>query len=479
MNMKRARIERTLERAATQGWDDERLAREAVGLAEEILGAALQEQRWAERYEAWRLHRLLADPSGKTFTLALADQVFRPPTAARAASQLRSLVRVHGAPRFLPLHERIALRAAATASRLAPAWVMRAVTATLRRATHNIILPAEEDALARHVAQRREMGARLNLNLLGEAILGEEEAERRLAENLRQLEGPDCDYISVKISSIFSQVNVLAYQDTLERIKEPLRRLYRTALASPLDGRPRFVNLDMEEYRDLHLTCDAFRAVLDEDEFQALEAGIVLQAYLPDSFALQQDLTAWARERRARGGAGIKLRIVKGANLAMEKVDAAVHGWEQAPYQSKHEVDANFKRMLHHACAPEHAAAVRVGVGSHNLFDLAYALLLREREGVRDRVEPEMLEGMANHQARVVEQVAGGLLFYAPVVRRDSFHSAIAYLVRRLDENTAPENFLHDLFGMRVGGPLWQQQRERFLSACAASQTVGSRPARR
>jgi hypothetical protein len=98
----------------------------------------------------------------------------------------------------------------------------------------------------------------------------------------------------------------------------------------------------------------------------------------------------------------------------MEKVEAAVHGWEQTPYEFKGEVDANFKRMLHYACEKPHAEAVRVGVGSHNLFDVSYALLLRERQGVRERVEIEMLEGMANHQARVVEEVGGSLLFYAP-----------------------------------------------------------------
>ena len=169
---------------------------------------------------------------------------------------------------------------------------------------------------------------------------------------------------------------------------------------------------------------------------------------------------------------------MKGANLAMETVEAAVHGWEQAPYDSKGQVDASFKRMLHYACRPENAAAVRLGVGSHNLFDVSYALLLREREGVRERVEIEMLEGMANYQARVVEELAGSLLFYAPVVKRENFHSAIAYLVRRLDENTAPENFLHDLFGMRPGGPKWSEQCERFLLACGARETVSIRSRR-
>ena len=476
--MKEKLISRRLEQAGNEGWDDAKLAEEAVGLAEEILIAAKKEQRLRERYEAWKMHRMLGDPAGKVFTLEMADQVFRPRTAWRAASQFRHLVESRGAPEYLPLHERIALAVAAAGSHLAPEAVIAAVTAKMRRESRQVVLPAEPGFLDRHIAKRRQMGARLNLNLLGEAILGEEEAARRLQQNIRRLESADCDYISVKISSIFSQVNVLAYEDTLEQVKEPLRQLYRVAQENAVEGKPKFVNLDMEEYRDLHLTCDAFQDVLSEEEFRNLEAGIVLQAYLPDSFELQKKLMRWSRERRVRGGAGIKLRIVKGANLAMEKVEAAVHGWEQAPYEFKGEVDANFKRMLHYACEKDHAEAVRVGVGSHNLFDVSYALLLRERQGVRKRVEIEMLEGMANHQARVVEKVGGSLLFYAPVVDRGNFHSAIAYLVRRLDENTAPENFLHDLFGMRPGGEKWNEQRERFLLACSAKDEVSAVPAR-
>ncbi|MES2439522.1 MAG: proline dehydrogenase family protein, partial [Verrucomicrobiota bacterium] len=97
---------------------------------------------------------------------------------------------------------------------------------------------------------------------------------------------------------------------------------------------------------------------------------------------------------------------------------------------------------------------------------------------VEDRVEFEMLEGMANHQARAVRDAADGLLLYAPVVKREDFHSAIAYLVRRLDENTSPENFLHDLFGMKQGDAGWENQKSRFLSACDAIDSTSSGPRR-
>ena len=339
-----------------------------------------------------------------------------------------------------------------------------------RHETEPLILPGEDEDLRRYLAERRAAGVRLNLNQLGEAILGEAEAARRLEAYLALLAREDVEYISVKVSSVSSQIELAAFRQTVEIVKDRLRTLYRQALRHRYrhpDGRvtPKFVNLDMEEYRDLDLTVTAFREVLDEAEFLALSAGIVLQAYLPESHRVQRALVAWATARCERGGAPIKLRVVKGANLAMERIEADLHGWPQAPFTSKFEVDANFKRMVEYGCRRDHADAVRVGIASHNLFDVAYGLLLREDEAVEPWVEFEMLEDMANHQARAVQGRAGGLLFYAPVVRAEDFHSAIAYLVRRLDENTAEDNFLRHVFGLEPGSPEWEHERERFLAA--------------
>ena len=219
----------------------------------------------------------------------------------------------------------------------------------------------------------------------------------------------------------------------------------------------------MEEYRDLHLTVALFRLVLDEPEFYRHEAGIVLQSYLPDSFLIQQELTVWAMQRHLQGGAPIKIRIVKGANLAMEQLEAAFREWPQAPYPCKASVDANFKRMVAYGCRKEHAQAAHLGIGSHNLFDIAYALLLRAENGVEKEVSFEMLEGMADHLRRVVQQISGDMLLYCPAATKEEFQNAVAYLVRRLDENTAPENFLRQAFDLKPGTSAWDQQVQLFL----------------
>ncbi len=459
------------------------LAREAIALAEILLQRAQAEQTSREYGQGRKLARMMDDPGGKAMTLSLVDQAFHSHRPARIAEQLRHLLKRYGTPCYMDWWERAGLATGGFLAHYLPAFVVPPMVARLRQETANVILPGEEADLRRYLQARRASGVRLNLNQLGEAILGEEEAARRLDAYLALLAREDVEYISVKISSVFSQINLVAFDQTVEQIRVRLRTLYRHALNHlylPPHGaaRPKFINLDMEEYRDLHLTVRAFCDVLDEPEFLNLRAGIVLQAYLPDAFQVQRHLTAWSGSRVARGGAPIKIRIVKGANLAIEQIEAALHGWPQAPYRDKRDVDANFKRMVAYGCQPEHATVVHLGVASHNLFDIAYALLLRQRLGVHEQVEFEMLEGMANHQARAVQAEARGLLLYAPVVKASDFHSAIAYLVRRLDENTAEDNFLHDLFGLEPGSAAWEKQRQRFLQAVAHQNDVADTPNR-
>src|SRR5712692_7193762 len=455
----------------------------AVDLAATLLGEARAQETPEEKAQARRLARMMEDPRGKQLTIALVDQAFRSRRPERIADQLGYVLERYGTPQFMEWWERVALMLGGVMGHYLPSVVVPPIVARLRHETESLILPGEEVELEHYLAERGRAGVRLNLNLLGEAILGEGEAARRLEAYLALLAREDVEYISVKVSSVFSQINLVAFRHTVERVKERLRVLYGQALRHQYrhaDGRltPKFINLDMEEHRDLDLTVTAFREVLDEAEFLALRAGVVLQAYLPESHRAQRALTAWAIERRRRGGAPVKLRIVKGANLAMERIEAARHGWPQAPYTTKVDVDANFKRMVEYGCRLEHVRAVHLGIATHNLFDVAHGLVLRDDEGVEPFVEFEMLEGMANHQARAVQGRAGGLLLYAPVVRAEDFHSAIAYLVRRLDENTAPENFLRHVFDLEPGSAEWAAERDRFLAAFEIMAELSDAPRR-
>jgi RHH-type transcriptional regulator, proline utilization regulon repressor / proline dehydrogenase / delta 1-pyrroline-5-carboxylate dehydrogenase len=437
----------------------------AVKLAAEILRESRKRETSQERGRSAQMARMMQDENGKKFTIVMADQVLKINEPRLAASRLGSILRQYGVPQYLSALNRTALWAAGAAAKLMPGMVMPQINRQVRRESAHVIVSAEPQKFANYVRERQAAKFRINFNQLGEAVLGDEEAARRHQAYLQRLAEPEIVYASVKLSSVVSQISMTGYRDTIELIKPKLRELYRAAIKHGGE-QPKFVNLDMEEYRDLHMTVDVFCEVLDELEFERLEAGIVLQAYLPDSFAMQQRLTEWAKNRKARTGAGIKIRLVKGANLAMEQVEASLRGWRQAPYESKPEVDANYKRMLEFGTRAENISAVRLGIASHNLFDVAYALLVREHRQIAERLEFEMLEGMANAQAAEVRERSGGMVVYTPAVPDDEFEAAIAYLVRRLDENTAPGSFLGALFALEEGTAEWRRQSEAFLLAC-------------
>ncbi|HEV8051736.1 MAG TPA: bifunctional proline dehydrogenase/L-glutamate gamma-semialdehyde dehydrogenase, partial [Parachlamydiaceae bacterium] len=472
-----------LDAAKGQAFSPEMRRKVAIELAAIMLEESLRIQTPKEKREKKLLARMMNDPLGKAFSTFMADQCFRSNNNSRVADQLVYLINQFGIPSFLTPFNKFQLLIFKYLGKPFSAVTIPLVKRMLRKQMSSVILPGEPKLLSRHMEKRRRDGVRINLNHLGEAILGENEAERRLNMYLNDLANPEVEYISIKISTIFSQISLLGWEDTLNILSVRLKRLYRSALENfyvlPNGTKvPKFVNLDMEEYRDLNLTVTLFKRVLDDAEFYQYSAGIVLQAYLPDAFLFQQELTVWAMQRVNNGGAPIKIRIVKGANLAMEQVESALKGWPQAPYHSKTLTDANYKRMLTYASETVRAKAVHIGVGSHNLFDIAFALLIRAENGIEEYMTFEMLEGMADPIRRVVQSLSGNMLLYCPAATSEEFQNAVAYLIRRLDENTAPENFLRHAFEMLPNTPQWQSQADLFSLACQNFNDVSSVPGR-
>ena len=456
----------------------------AVDLAAELLQRAMQLQTPHERKQQMEFDRMMRTPHDKTILTQITDQAFRSQRSPRAADQLVHILDVQGIPRFFGPLDRTLLRGFQTFGSHLPGVAVPLVKEKMRDETANVILPAEPELLGRHLRERGRAGLRMNVNFLGEELLGETEAQERLAKYLAALQHPDIEVMSVKISTIYSQISALGWTHSLAVLCERLEHLYRTAhhmVYRDHDGKehPKFVYLDMEAYRDLQITAEAFMRTLERPGLEQIEAGIALQGYIPDSFAVQKRLSEWARQRVAAGGAPITIRIVKGANLEMERVEASIEGWAQAPYTDKLDVDANYKRMLQWGLQPENIAAVRLGIASHNLFDVAYALVCGVRNDCIPQMQFEMLEGMANHQRRALCELVDDMLLYAPATPRDGFLNAIGYLVRRLDENTGPENFLCHSFKLTVGSPDWHQLEAGFRASFDRIESLSEAPRRR
>ncbi len=415
-----------------------------------------------------RFARLFKDPAAIEVTITLTDEVMRIHSLRSSTTIYRraaAKASVEGFGRF----NAVGLKLLAALSHAAPSTVIALVTRRIRRYSRDLILPSEPEALRRHLRRRSRDGIALNINVLGEAVLGDGEAQERLERVLEMIRRPEVNYVSVKLSSVVSQIITIDRDGSLTRVAERLRLLYREA-----NSHGTFVNLDMEEYRDLALTIAAFTSVLSEKEFESLNAGVVLQAYLPESHATLSDLIAWATDRFERTGGTIKVRLVKGANLAMETAESQLHGWAAAPYRSKADVDASYARLIDVALRHEHASAVRIGIASHNLFHLSWALDVAAARGVLGQIDVEMLEGMANAESLTLARTGQKVLLYAPVTRADDFASAVAYLVRRLDENTSDENYLKAAFDIGSDHQRFSEQRDRFLASIAQRHDISS-----
>ncbi len=415
---------------------------------------------------AKRLSQVLKDPNGLDFTVGFVDGVIRPEDLKVAAASLREVTTK--TPKFLPPHLKAALKAGSALSGPAPWVTIPAARKALRQMVGHLLIDASDAKLGKQIERIKARGVKLNINLLGEAVLGEAEANRRLEGTVALLERPDVDYVSIKVSSPVAPHSPWAYDHAVEDVVARLLPMYTYAATETAAGRRKFINLDMEEYHDLDITIEVFQKILDRPELENLEAGIVLQAYLPDAMGAMIRLQEWAAARRARGGAAIKVRLVKGANLPMERVQASLYGWPVVTWGSKQDSDTSYKNVLNYALTPERAANVRIGVAGHNLFDVAYAWILAGKRGVRDRVEFEMLLGMAEGQAEAVRETVGDLLLYVPVVHPQDFDVAISYLVRRLEEGASQDNFMSAVFDIHEDTELYRRERERFRASLAA-----------
>ncbi|MGC3972311.1 MAG: proline dehydrogenase family protein [Pirellulales bacterium] len=251
----------------------------AVRLAGTLQQRATELQTAAERRQQAELDRMLRTPADKATLVQLTDQAFRSQQAARTAEQFTHILDVQGIPRFFSPVDRALLRGFQTFGDWLPSVTVPLVKAHLRHETANVVLPAEPELLREHLQARREQGVRMNLNFLGEALLGEEEAQHRLDKYLQTLQTPEVEVLSVKISTIYSQIWPIAREHTLRQLCDRLELLYREAshvrYTRP-DGAtvPKFVYLDMEEYRDLSLTAEAFIRTLSRPAWSAPAAAL-------------------------------------------------------------------------------------------------------------------------------------------------------------------------------------------------------------
>ena len=439
-----------------------------------------------EKEEQHMYGTMVTTPNDKKFIVRMLDETSQVRDTQKLAVRVKDLIDQYGIPHFLNktdhalfwMYQKFAYLPLFN-------WVaVPIIKWRLRRDTSRVIINAARPNLTKHLATRFSEDIGQNVNLLGEVVLGNGEADKRYESYLEALKEPDINYISVKISGIYAQTHALNYKECFPELIRRMSELYQAAIDNPYttpDGvtRPKFINLDMEEYKDAHLTMKLFKEVLSLPQFKNYEAGIVVQAYLPDAWDFQTELLEFARKRVAEGGSPIKMRIVKGCNLDMENIVSDLRGWPNPVRPNKTEVDANYLHIIERGLKPENARVLHIGMASHNLFTISYAYLLTQQyQTPKDCFCFEMLEGMANHVWRAQKKLGNHVILYTPVVKKEHFLNAISYLVRRMDENTAPDNFLTHSFSLKPDTKEWKELEQQFIDAYNMKDTITHIPTR-
>jgi RHH-type transcriptional regulator, proline utilization regulon repressor / proline dehydrogenase / delta 1-pyrroline-5-carboxylate dehydrogenase len=338
---------------------------------------------------------------------------------------------------------------------LAPGLMAGAIRKNVTQMAKMFITGENPDESLPVLKKARKNKICFTVDILGEATLSEKEAGDYQAKYMELIhwlakdasswdEIPQIDRdhagplpkvnVSVKMTALFSQINDQAWEVSKKILKDRLRPILRSGMEKNV-----FINLDMEHYGVKHLTLDVFKELMMEPELRSYpHFGCVIQAYLRDSHADILDFVQFAKTR----GTPFTVRLVKGAYWDYETVEAEQKRWPVPVYTNKQESDANYE-----VCAEtllQNFPSIRAAFGSHNVRTVAAAIVAAEKYNVpQNGFEIQMLYGMADPIKRSLVEMGYRVREYAPV---GELIPGMAYLVRRLLENTSNESWLRGKF---------------------------------
>jgi RHH-type proline utilization regulon transcriptional repressor/proline dehydrogenase/delta 1-pyrroline-5-carboxylate dehydrogenase len=365
---------------------------------------------------------------------------------------------------------------------LAPGLMAGAVKKNVTQMAKMFITGESPSAALPMLKKAREKKLCFTADLLGEAALSEKEAleyQRRYieliewladdAENWTSIAQIDEDEngaipkvnVSVKVTSVYSQIDEAAWESSKLKVKERLRPILSKAVMRGV-----FINLDMEQSAHKDFILEVFSDLINEPDFLSYpHFGIVIQAYLRDSMADARRLCDVANRRKTP----FTVRLVKGAYWDFEVIQARQKGWPIPVYLQKKESDANFEDCS--KLLIDGYPNIRLAVGSHNIRSIAAALTYADTKGLNPRaVEVQMLYGMAEPIKRALIKDGIRLREYATI---GELIPGMAYLVRRLLENTSNESFLRSKFADGISTELLMRDPREALAPSSANPFTG------
>lgn len=356
----------------------------------------------------------------------------------------------------VPAVMKLGLKGAGVVGKLGGNFMSKSISKNIERMGRQFIIGQDAKEAVKNLHKLRKDGFAFTIDILGEATVSEAESEARMQEHLDLLDSLaeaqkkftplgekegnldwGCEPIvnlSVKLTAFYSQAKSRDFEGSVQHILSRIIPVYRRVVEM---GGAMCIDMESLDYREI--TIEVFKRLRSHEEFRDYpHLALVLQAYLRCTDDDVVDVLAWARSEKLP----ITLRLVKGAYWDYETVRAKQNGWEVPVYTVKADTDAAYERISRKIL--ENSDICRLACASHNIRTISSVMETAQELGVSDdRFEFQVLYGMGEPVRKGLKSIAGRVRLYCPY---GELIPGMAYLVRRLLENTSNDSFLRQSF---------------------------------
>ncbi len=464
-------ISAQVQEAKSKKWDDRTLAQKAANLALLLHTEAIRRLKSDERTLLSALSKLTADETNRIFLRNFCAQVLQAPQEQQS-DNLRNLITVSGGvPTFFGTMARLRFRAAAMAARSMQKAAMGEVRRIFRSTFGELTLPRSEKA-RRRIREHSADKLTPAIQPLTPAVFGKKGASKYI-EVLTSLctEHPEIGLV-VEPLRLCPSLSPCSPGTGARELADKLTRLL---MALPTKGKQAPIILEATNSALLPIIIEGCKRVLSKKAHRQANLILELPAYLNAAPSLLRDLTDWAKGRKKKETPPLKVLLVKGSHLSAERECAFLYGKESGAAPNKAATEARYKQLIHQAISADKNCICPI-IGTHNPFDIAYALLDWGRSG-REGMPPFIFRaGLGNHLGRLLAAQGSEVIITAGTTEEEQgdLYGFEIYLLELVNELSRPDGYLTHGYAVSESDIGWSRMRQHFLAALSGREEAPS-----
>lgn len=469
-------ISSELAEARKRKMDDRTLAQHAADMASELQAAALKCLNSDERTLLAALSRLVSEKRNRLFIRALCSRVFHSSDLTTQSAQLRQLIAQYdGIPNLFSTMGKLRLKAAAMAAGSMQAAAMKEVRRVFKSTFGELTLPPELDKINRKIKSLTKEGLVPVINPLGPDVYGKKSAEKYM-RNLESILSKQQDAgVEIQPWRLCPMLSVYAPEQGAQALASDFKKLLSLAQGAgqpPASGKKKRLYIRAGNCLTLPIVIEALKLSLAPKEYNTADVILELPAYLSSSQNQLAELIRWSKARCAKNAAPLKVALLKGARLAEEQNLAYTLDSEDELCRSKLETDTRFKQLIHQAFKDGKDSIVPL-VGTHNYFDLSYALLDWARCGHSGLPALMLQAGLGNHTGRMLARKGADVTLSISALAEGGDSEFEVFLLTLLNDLSRPDGILTSGYSVAPDSMGWGRMRKQFLASMSGREDAG------